>query len=199
MTFLPFPALLRSSYNMIHEYGYAALSADGDAVEFRGDFVPLIPLGHSATIQWVLGGNVLATFEGNVYLSSSTLLRLVDVDKKALATIGRLLASNTSLPGTLTPAENGLPTQQDFYAEIVYLSMRRIKLLTGLELAPQSNLFLHANVDFLTLDHLGLQVEEQTPLNKDSYLTLCSVVSGGDDNFVTLSAYVAKLTLLPPG
>lgn len=195
MTFYPFPALLRSGYNAIHEYGEATLSAAGTEIDFTGDFVPLIPLGSKASILWVLGDKTIATFEGSVYLSSPSLLRLVDVDDAALSRARIQLVTNTNIPAgfTLGKKDNGSAKTQRFPADILFLSMDQIKLRCATGVPAGQALYLSAQADFLTLRNVGLKVQEQMAVRSGEYLLLCSIESGGTENYIALSTYSAKL------
>lgn len=195
MTFASFPALLRSNYNMIHEYGDATISPDGLQVDFTGGFVPLVPLGTEATVLWVLGEKVMATFKGKVYLSSPTLLRLVDVDNEGLSRARILLVTNTCIPATFTlrKKDNGSDKTLRYPAEILLLNMEQIKLKCALDPPVGEPIYLSAEVDFLTLHNLGLRVREKVALRREENLLLCSIESGGKENFIALSAYAAKL------
>lgn len=195
MVFQSFPALLKSDYNIIHEYGQATVSENGLEIDFFSDFVPLIPLGTPAVVYWILGDRVIAEFRGIVYLSSKNLLRLIEVDSKILSQARILLVSNTQLPATFTTRIRDFANVKNVRhpAEIVYLSTEQIKLKTPHSVLTGDRLYLNAEVDFLTLRNLCLLVHEHAPLGKNLNLVLCSVENTGKENFIALSTYAAKL------
>lgn len=198
MDYYPFPALLISEYNTIHEYGQALVGPQG-SIDFIGDFVPLIPLGTAATVEWVLGDKSLATFKGGVYLSSPQLLRLVDVDAAQLAAARHVFAVNTRLPAGITAKAPGRSQPQPrIPCEILYMDMSILKLRVATGYEPGTPLWLSANIDFLTLRDLSLRVVERVPLHRDETLLLCEVQRTNQENFIALSTYAARLAAQEP-
>ncbi len=191
MDYLPFPAVLTAEYNGIHEFGEGRVLADDNAIDFTSDFVPLIPLGAAAGIDWVLGGQTIAHYGGSVYLSSKTAMRLVEVEPDVIAKTRVILASNTCLPATVraqgAPAENAVP------AEIVFLSMDYIKLRIRTYLPEADTILLCAEVDFLTLANLRLSVRRRVAMQGSETLLLCETQKMDEANYIALTAYVARL------
>lgn len=188
MEYLSFPARLRATYNEIEEYGEAHLGAGGNAVDFVSDFVPLIPLGSAATIDWVYADRNISTYTGKVYLSTPTLLRLVDVDEDLVARARGLFASNIRLPGRLRQGSSPPAA-----VEILYLSVGMVKLCTALTPEIDDRFLLDVEVDFLTLHGLSLRVRQMVPLRRDENLLLCEVERSGNDNYIALSTYASRL------
>lgn len=199
MDYYPFPALLRSDYNYIHEFGQASPAPQGDAVNFTGDFVPLIPLGTAAAIQWVLGEKTIATFRGKVYLSTSEMMQLVEVDPGQVEKLRAVFAVNTNLPGSITAGTRRAPLKtKSLPVDILYLSPALIKLRASQYVEEGSSILLSSEVDFLTLRDLELTIKQRLLLRRGESLLLCSVESGGSENYIALSAYAAKLAKNQP-
>ena len=196
MRFYPVPARLRAEYNNITSYGELTVMEREDAVEFTGEFIPLLPLGQPAEVSWVYADRTLAAFIGRVYLSSPTLLRLVDVSPKLAEAARATFAMNTRLPSLVTVRQNGRGAVQ-YPAEILYLSNSSFTLHTRHEILPEQTIYLSAEVDFLTLQDLPLYVRRNIPLRRKEELLLCEVQTHySDENFIALSAYSAKLEQL---
>lgn len=196
MEFLPFPARLRAEYNDIVEYGEARVAGDEDAVDFTSDFVPLVPLGTGAGIEWLLGKTVVKAYTGHTYLSSAQLLRLTGVDPEAVRDTRSLFATNISMPATLALLDaRGRPTAPAA-VKVVYLSQRSLTLQVPLPVEPGGRLLLDAEVAFLTLRGLALQVRTRVTLLKSQSLLLCDIPPMGDENMIALSAYAARLETL---
>lgn len=191
MDYYSFPALLRAVYNDIEENGTAQVAEQGNAINFYGDFVPLVPLGQEATVNWILGDKVLASFDGRAYLSTAQMLQITDIDPDKLATARTLFLVNTRLPGLVAPAAK--PKAQKLPVEIVYLSMGLVKLLTRDNIEEGTELHLYTHVDFLTLRALELKVRKRIIFHKEETILLCEVEGVDRENYVALSAYVAKL------
>ena len=191
MEYYPFPALMRTEYNGIQEHGTARVSEQGTALNFYGEFVPLVPLGQEATVDWILGDKTLASFEGKAYLSTAQMLQLTDVDPEKLNTARGLFLVNTRQPGLVAPA--GKPKAKKLPVEILYLSMGLIKLLTRDNIEEGMELLLYTHVDFLTLNALELRVRKRIIFHKEETLLLCEVEGVSRENYVALSTYVAKL------
>lgn len=194
MEYLSFPARLLAPYNDIQEYGEGHLGAGGDAVDFLSDFVPLIPLGSLAAIEWTYAGRTIATYEGKVYLSTPSLLRLVEVDESLVVRARGIFATNTRLPGQVregaeAPPARALPRP----VEILYLSVGMVKLHTSFQPPVGHRLLLDVEVDFLTLHGLCLRVRQAVPLRRDENLLLCEVERSGNDNYIALSTYSNRL------
>lgn len=189
MEYLTFPARLQAPYNNILEYGDGSLDAGGSAIHFLADFVPLVPLGAPARIEWLYADRVVTAYEGSVYLSTPTMLRLVDVDEALVARAQGIFASNTRLPGLARRSGKELPA---FPVEALYLSVGMVKLSSPVPVEVDEKLSLHVEVDFLTLQGLSLRVRQAVPLRRETLL-LCEVERSGSDNYIALSTYSSRL------
>lgn len=197
MEYLFFSALLRTSYNNINEYGEAVVVHDEHAVDFVSDFVPLVPLGTQASIDWTLGKKSLASCKGKVYLSTQNMLRLVEVDPELVERARATFASNISIPGFILVTSRQLlkQTKQVYHVTIVYLSVGMVKLQFSAPLALEigEKLMLDVEVDFLSLHGLSLKVRQIIQLGFDKNLLICEVERSGNDNYVALSTYASRL------
>lgn len=190
MKYYPFPARLRSGYNGICEYGEGRAVHGDDAVDFSGEFVPLLPLGTPAEVDWIFGEGVVATFPGTVYLSSPTLARVVDVPPALARAARETFRQNTRISAAAAPAD---APGEPFPVTIIYLSPTAVTLQTARQVEEGSSLVLNAEVDFLTLDGLALQVRQRLALRRGDTLLICDVPPAGDANLIALSAYSARL------
>ncbi len=193
MEYLPFPALLLSDYNDIEEYGEARVCRDDNGLDFSGDFVPLIPLGAAASIDWVLADRSVARYNGTVYLSSKTSMRLVNVEPGLIENTRVIMASNVHIPATIqdgaAPPEKAAP----MVAEIVFLSMEYVKLRTSTHVPETEMLYLSAEAPFLTLVGLPLKVCQRVAMQNSETLLLCETRKMNEHNYVALATYVARL------
>ncbi len=187
MEYLAFPAKFTSSYNTINELGQAHFLPGDNAINFTSDFVPLLPLGTPAMIEWAHSERTLATYEGSVYLSSGKLVRLVDINPTLAAKTRRLLACNIHMEAEISAKGGG------FSAEVVYLSEKSITLHSRWAQEANSLLQLSAEIDFLTLRKLPLRCKKQLELRRGEYLLYCHVEKTTTENTVALSAYSARL------
>lgn len=185
-----FPALLRSADGRVKEFGRGALAFGQNTVDFYSEFIPLMELGTEAQVVWLAGTRELAVFEGRIYLSSAERARLVNVDPAALRLPRAVLALNTCIAATIAPP--GRPGAA-LPAELVYLAQGLVKLRTDARAERGQKLMLSAEVDFLTLEEVELEVEEQVLLDSRKTLLLCSVKPGSDANYIALKTYAAKL------
>lgn len=195
MDYCAFPALLESDYNHISEYGQGRIAQTGDAIDFSAGFIPLLPLGTTASINWIFGTRLVVAFSGKVYLSSPSLLRLVDISSHILDATRPIFAANTRLPARVTPAGSG---GKSIAADIIYLSRHAITLRLMGTTPQEAQLLLDCEVDFLTLHSLALQVQQLVPLRKQETLLLCKPGPYSDENLIALSAYSARLEQLAP-
>ncbi|MDL2293606.1 hypothetical protein LJC60_03135 [Ruminococcaceae bacterium OttesenSCG-928-D13] len=195
MDFLPFPARLSSDYNAIGEFGQGQVAPRDNAVDFIGDFVPLVPLGTAARVDWMLGSTVIQSYSGRVYLSGPEMLRIVDVDEKLVRDTRALFATNTSLPASVSALEDGRPGQP-VSVRAAYLSPGSITLQAPWGFEPGSRLLLNCEVDFLTLRGMPLRVRTRVTLRRGACLLLCDTGKMGDENLIAYSAYTARLETL---
>ncbi len=186
-----FPALLKTEYNDIEETGYAQIIPRGDALNFYGEFVPLVPLGHRASIYWVLGDKALAEFEGDTYLSTSEMLQLTNLNGEKLETARTLFLSNIELEAVISNTASKKGKLEP--VKILYLSMGLIKLISPHEFTQGQTLYLSAQVDFFTLHALRLTVHKKLDFYKGEKMLLCEVDSMSEENYIALSTYTAKL------
>lgn len=198
MEYYPFPALLQSAYNGTSVFGRGTISQTENSINFTSEFIPLLPLGAKAQIEWISGDKTLYTYQGQVYLSSPNLLRLVDIDGALLAPARTVLAVNTRIEATVAAVERGVrhPPEKTarLTARILFLTNSAIKLLCGSYMAQGQQLLLSSQADFLPLNDLPLLVSSRILLRPQEALLLCEVLAGGDENFIALSAYAARLT-----
>ncbi len=193
MEFYPVPARLQAGYNGASATGLATVMEDENALEFTGEFIPLLPLGAPATVDWTYGQRVLASFSGTVYLSSPGLVRLVGLDAALVETARATFAMNTRLPCVLT-VRQGESGGRAAAAEILYLSTDTVTLHHHGAVAPGETVWVSAEVDFLTLRELPLLVQREIALRRDDELLLCGVPGlQTNENFIALSAYSARL------
>lgn len=193
MEYYPFPAQLCAPYNDTQEYGQAVVSPGDNAVDFTADFIPLMPLGTQACVDWMLGTRSVERLEGHVYLSSPGLVRVVDIDSERIGRLRRTFAINTDIPAHVSAAEGGRPVP----ATILYLSRRRLTLQLSDASVVGPQLILNAEVDFLTLSDMALQVRQQVLLRRQDILLLCDIPPGSNENLIAHSAYLSRLEQLP--
>lgn len=195
MNFIKFPAQLCSDYSDGCEYGRVEIFPNAGALDFTADFVPLLPLGSGARAEWMLGTKVLAKLPGEVYLSSPGLVRLVNIPQKAMAPLVPVFAANTSIPAFIRRNTADSPGKR-IPAEIVYLSRHRLTLMLTGAVPTEKRLFLSAEVDFLTLSSLEIEIESQVLLNREGSLLHCKILPGSDENLIAHSAYLSRLEQL---
>lgn len=75
-----FPAVLQDEKGEELSAGSACFDKEKQEIEFSSDFVPLFPLGTVMKIERLYNGAVVHDFQGQVYLSSKSLMRLVGVE-----------------------------------------------------------------------------------------------------------------------
>lgn len=91
---VPVDAELRTSDGALLENGKAFISERGNFIDFKNDFVPLLKLGDSVTLCLMLNDCEAVRFDGKAYISSNTLLRISEVDKKLINYAREMFGSN---------------------------------------------------------------------------------------------------------
>lgn len=98
-----FPALLKDENDEVMAEGYAQVSTRERFVEFESDFVPMMPFGSTAKVIRLVEGQEAHCFVGTVYLSSHSLMRIVNVNDSLLAEVELETLQSVSLSARATP------------------------------------------------------------------------------------------------
>ena len=94
-------AVLKTLKNDTLEVGTACVSVHKRSADFVAGFVPLLQLGSMAKLVCVEADRSTHVITGQVYLSSPTLLRLVNIQCVLLPGAEQVLTANTDFPAKL--------------------------------------------------------------------------------------------------
>ncbi|MCQ2464562.1 MAG: hypothetical protein MJ095_03160 [Oscillospiraceae bacterium] len=72
-------AILKLMNNEVLEYGFASYSAQDQYLDFTAQFVPILQINSEVKVVCSENGVTTHVFTGSVYLSSSKLLRVIDL------------------------------------------------------------------------------------------------------------------------
>lgn len=97
-----FPARLKDEHEQLLAEGHAAVSQSERTVTFRGEFVPLYPIGTPMQVARTHGGREIHRFTGKVYLSDKHLMRLVSVEDTLLPGAEEVYTSGFELRAAVT-------------------------------------------------------------------------------------------------
>lgn len=95
-------AVLKTPDGKILETGRASYSAPERRAEFFGDYVSLFKMDTPLCISLIKNDTEIQTFSGKVYLSSQSLLRLVDVETTVLPAAARNINCRVDLPAAVS-------------------------------------------------------------------------------------------------
>lgn len=176
-----FSALLNAEDGRLLEIGEACISRIENKVTFKNEFVPLLKLDTVVEIVRVLGNRQLERFRGRVYLSSRSLLQIVEVDPAIVAQARQLFDINTYMPAYFSLAQGKTALVNPKKAEVVsgtirYLSMDTIKI----SVLPYVGEGQHMQVDCgapLDFKNALLRVRQRELLGRKAAILICDLVS----------------------
>lgn len=87
-------AILKLMNNEILEYGFASYSAQDQYLDFTSQFVPILQINSQVKVICSENGVTTHIFTGNVYLSSSKLLRVIDLKCAFMQGAEKVLAAH---------------------------------------------------------------------------------------------------------
>lgn len=194
MTPIYFPAYLKSERGEILEIGEACVSDTKNEAEFVNEFVPLIKMGTPATIVRFLGEKELECLHGRVYLSSRTLLRIVDVDEYVIDEMRRLFSVNENISADIYVSSkpvhfSALQKMEYTPGTIRYVSRDIFKICTLEYVAEGSFLTFSTGGPGVALDNLVVRVTERVLLRRSSAILICEVYKPTHENSAALRAY----------
>lgn len=194
---LYFPALLKTDSGMFLEAGEACLAEQESSVLFNSDFVPLLQLGSPAQIVRVWGDEEFERFCGRVYLSSRKLLQLTDIDTGVMEQARAIFSMNQNIPVQLALAPLGSPRfnvqkAQHVSGHLRYIGAGTIKLMAMEEIPPGQILSVSVQTPELTLRELKVKVIARTPLQNDTAILQCELLSPGGENANALRTFLEQ-------
>lgn len=207
-----FSAILKTLDDKILEYGSASVSVEDQSLDFKSEFVPLFKMGTQLKVVWVQSGVEAMSFEGEVYLSSQKMLRLVALKDTVLPGASSAFTYEVSFTGnataTIEPAEeqpkrfsflhrrsSSAPVVQKFPVSIYAISLSQIKFTCDVCLPKGQMVTLNVSQP-ISLKDLPLQVEVPITLGAEGTNSYrCSINLGESGyNFMSLRPYVDKLS-----
>ena len=192
-----FSATLKTEDDQVLELGQACVSDTEPSVDFTSDFVPLMKLGVTARIIRTLGAKELEVFEGQVYLSSRQLLRIVSVPESVMEQARRLFSVNENLSTELYLAPGKSPNFNPQKAEritgsIRYVSSTVIKIHAMEFVGEGQYLMFSAEGPGIVLDKMTVRVRERVLLMRNAAILICEMISPSPENRAALEAYLAR-------
>lgn len=195
-----FSALLKSANGNLLEIGEACVSRTDNKITFKNEFVPLVKLNTRVEIVRVLGNKQLERFCGTVYLSSRSLLQIVDVDEKLIQAIRELFDINTYLPAVFSLSPDKSPDFNRKKCEPVPGMIRYVsETVVKVSLLPYVGEGRYLIVECaapLELRNTMLRVEKRELLGRQAALLICSVVSAPAEETARLHDYSQSLRKL---
>lgn len=205
-----FPAVLKTAENKIIEYGRGSVSVENQSLDFFGDFVPIFKMGTRLKVVHAQKGIEIQSFEGEVYLSSQRLLRLVsltdevlpgassvesyDVEMEGQAFIPSALAESPS-HSLLFHRRRAAPLPRSFPVSIYTVSLSQFKLTCDVVLEKDQRFVLDVERP-VYLRALPMQVELPVTFGaSDTCSYRCNILELSGDNYLRLERYVRGLSL----
>lgn len=202
-----FEAYLKADNGKIFEMGYASISTERDrAVDFVGDFVPMMELHSPAKIVKLIDGRECHSFDGEVYLSSKERLQISNVHDKLLSYQEMTVPQHVALAGAiyaiafLPPERRGDKPKRALKTtriEIFQISLREIGFTVPKAHSIDNHLLLHVE-DPVRMDDVELEVFRQLQFSDEKtvcYATFESTPAGSRKMLIDFLA--SRLILFP--
>lgn len=192
---LYFPAVLLSADGKFLTEGEACLSEASGAVDFNGEFVPLLRLGAEVQVVRVLGETPLERFPGQVYRCTKKSLRVTGIPETALAGARALFEVNAHFPASifLSPDNSfrfAPEKARRLDGNIRFVSSVQLKITAMEPIADGQKALVTAGA--LSLDRLLIRVAKRTPLGQNAAVLLCDVFEPTLENARALARYAAS-------
>lgn len=199
-----FKAILKTEDDIVLEEGYACILHEERAVQFRNAFVPLMKLGTTAKIVRVMDDQETHCFIGQVYLSSSKLLRIVNVNDKLLTEVELALSVETSIKAKLRPI---LPMAETFHlpigklikfdAEVYSISMKTIKFTSTEKFSVGAQLSITTDSP-IQLKKVPVEVYQIIEFGHEKTGYRCRILSLPEPSNTNLTEYLSKRNQIFP-
>lgn len=201
-----FDAVLKTVAGKTIEMGRGVFSAENHSVDFESSFVPLFSMGTRLQVFRIHEGAEVHRFEGEVYLSSPHMLRLVEVKDEILPGAALAFLYYVDLDGTghaiIKKQERHLfktrtvETPIDFAVRVHALSVREIKFNVNLniELSPGQPLTLRLPGG-PRIQNLPVLVRQAIVFGTEANCYRCQIRRLPPDSQRRLQEYVKGLSL----
>ncbi len=205
-----FTAVLKTLEGRIVEYGTAYVSLKDQSLDFTSDFVPIFKMGMRLKVVHVQKDIEVRSFEGEVYLSSQHLLRLVAIEDEILPGASSVESYDTKMDGQasvkIPPAEapkrfSFLHKQKtvllpsSFPVSIYEVSLSQFKFTCDVVLEKDQQLILDVRHP-VRLKSLPMQVDLAITFGAaQTHSYRCNILDLAGYNYMQLEEYVRKLSL----
>ena len=123
-----YPAELRTVDDKLLEIGEATIQFENRSVDFQSEFVQLFKMDTPLKIVILMDGVEIQSFSGKVYLSSQSMLRLVDVSDIILPDAYLIYQCDVNISGTVIATITNMVKKSRFN--------NSLKKVTGIETFP---------------------------------------------------------------
>lgn len=183
---LVFKAVLKDPASGEFAEGRAEINLQEQYIDFKGDFVPLYPLGTPMEIYRLYGKREIHRFCGQVYLSDTNLMRLIKVTDEPLPHALDVRCTDVAIPAEvtityITPVSTGglfrkkKKESETFSASLTAMTQAQVEIL------------LERDEPFEEGEQLQLTVAEP-PLFQNTTITIRKVFTYGE-----ASAYLCAI------
>lgn len=197
-------ALLKSAQGKLLEVGEAVISLENRSADFHSEFVHLFKMGTPLKIVLTKGDVETQSFEGEVYLSTQNMLRLVDVSDRVLPGAKTAYMCETDMAGTITaivPKEvaegfmnlqrRQVATQQSFDVNIHAISMSNVHFTCERELLKGQ--YAELSLPLIGADDIFIEVDRAFDFGQTKWSYHCRIRELGRKARISLDKYVAEL------
>lgn len=204
-----FPAVLKTPEGKVLEYGTACASIREGFIDFKSEFVPLFKMGTPLQIVRTKDEVETQLFNGESYLSTEKMLRLVSIRDEVLPGAVSAYLYEVELSGTasamvqpreqhrrffsLGGRQEELPSWQEFPVSIYALSLSQLKLTCQVPILQGQRVTLSAG-DLLR--EITLEVELPVTFGEGETSSYrCRIIELPGENRARLESYLWRQSL----
>jgi hypothetical protein len=191
-----FAAVLKTHDDQFLSSGFAIFSKEDRYVEFRSDFVPLVRFGKEAKIIETRNGREYHCFAGQVYLSSSALLRIVGVTDSLLDP-SELEVPQKIFMDAMVIAQTKYQEPQ-FSAQIYAISLTEMRFVCE-EKFSLGQLLQISSMEPITLENVIITVEKHISFGQTKTGYRCEILSMPDPSRELLTQYLMNCSRIFDG
>ncbi|RPF48377.1 hypothetical protein EDD70_1193 [Hydrogenoanaerobacterium saccharovorans] len=190
-------AVLKSEDGDLLEYGSVCIPPEGNTVDFKNQFVPLLKLETPVQVTLLLNGVESFCFKGLVYLSSGKLLRITSISDELLTKARKIFTANVCLHTKIALYEYK-PFFSFYHAPkisgtIYYLSEDIIKILSIEQIDVGQKLMINLTAPFI-FKQVTAEVTEKNRFSSLATSYLCKVINMSSSAVKHLQDYLDELS-----
>ena len=199
-----YPAELRTLDDKLVEIGEAVIQFESQSVDFNSEFVQLFKMDTPLKIVAIVDGVEVQSFTGKVYLSSKSMLRLVNVSDVILPDAylvyqcdvkltGTVIATITHLvkKGRFSNAMKAVTQLESFPVDVNRVSMKTIDFTS--EKMMEKGQSIKLSTANPPLNCIDLEIEKVFEFGENSKNYRCQIIGMHEHSLKNLEIFISQM------